>query len=430
MKFTSVAEVEKALEPYYSITKRVTGTDSSVTRTKRLLAHFGNPQLRFRSIHIAGTSGKTSTAYYTAALFTAAGVRTGLMVSPHIDSITERIQLDGMPIADDLFCEYASVFLDRLTDFSEKPAWHECITALTFWIFAQEKVQYAVVETMLGGLHDPTNVLESGEKLCVLTDIGYDHMAILGRRIEEIAYQKAGIIHDNNAAIMYGQSDAIMQVVRYWTSQQENAEVYPFEQWRLEKAYKGTYEPSLANYQKRNWLLAFAAYLFVARRDSLKIITDKQMQKSQAVHIPARMDVVVADGKTIIMDGAHNEQKMQAFVQSFQAKYPGQKAPVLLALKKDKQEVIEEISAALAVISSEIIVTLFPEVPGLPIAPTPTRDIAQAFSAQAVPVREANNLTEAYTLLLATKSKLSIITGSFYLIAALRHEYPELLSIE
>jgi dihydrofolate synthase/folylpolyglutamate synthase len=421
MKIKDMAEAQAALEAYYGITEKVMGKDITVERMQRLMAYLGNPERQLKIIHVAGTSGKTSTTYYIAGLLCASGYKVGHTVSPHVDSITERVQLNGKSISEKKFCKYLGEFLDLIESTPETPTWFECLIAFAIWVFVQEKVDYAVLETGLGGLGDATNVAERADKLCVITDIGFDHMHVLGDKITSIAYQKAGIIHSSNTALMYTQDAEVMRVVRYWVSQQEDADLLTFEQGRLAQVYGGKFAAGLPDYQRRNWLLAFAAYLYLAKRDELKVITVTEMQHTQTIQIPGRMDARRVGAKTIIMDGAHNEQKMAAFVKSFQLLQPGRKVPVLLALKQGKE--VRDIAPLLSVIASEIIVTTFSKAQDLPILSIDPVAIVEALRAQGIHAVASSNQHKAYQQFLAAVDDVGIVTGSFFLISELReHE--------
>jgi dihydrofolate synthase/folylpolyglutamate synthase len=425
MKLRNIAEAEKALEVYYGITEKAMGQDITVDRMQRFMVYLGNPERKLKVIHVAGTSGKTSTTCFIAELLHAGGNKVGHTVSPHIDSLTERVQLNGAPISDEHFCKYIGEFLEIIKAVPELPSWYECLIAFAIWVFVQERVDYAVLETGLGGLGDATNVAARTDKLCVITDIGYDHMHLLGDKITSIAYQKAGIIHDGNTALMYVQDAEVMQVVRYWVSQQEDADLLTFEQDRLEQIYKGVFAAGLPDYQRRNWLLAFATYLYIVKRDELKVISEKEMQRTQKLQVPGRMDARLIGSKTIIMDGAHNEQKMVAFVSSFQQLYPGKKVPILFALKKGKE--IEDIAPLVATIASEIIVTTFSKVQDLPVLSMNPDRVVKALRASGIrKVVAEPDQAKAYKKLLELTNDLGVITGSFFLIAQLRDNNHEL----
>lgn len=416
---STIQEVETALTPYFEVAATTMLKDMSVERTKRLMAHIGNPEKKLKIIHIAGTSGKTSTTYYTAALLQAAGQKVGFTVSPHVDSLTERVQIDGRPLSEAKFCQYMSEFLILVHGVDEMPSWYELMIGFALWVFVQEKVDYAMLETGLGGLHDSTNVAERYDKVCVITDIALDHQHILGETVAQIAAQKAGIIHPGNAVLMYTQTDDIMQVVRFKTIQTDDAELYVQDQDTLAKIYGGSFNPDMPDYQRRNWLMAYAAYRFVVNRDGIRLVDQKKLAQTQTVVVPARMETRQVGDVSVVMDGAHNEAKMTAFAASFQKKYGQRRVPVLLALKQSKD--YQSIAPLIVKFASQAIVTTFSHSQDLPTESIDPQEIAEVL--QKGGLEEAvcvTNPYEAYEKLLGLGSDLVVVTGSFYLISQLR----------
>ncbi len=161
-----------------------------LTNTLTLCAHLGNPERKFRSVHIAGTNGKGSSSHALAAVFQSAGYKTGLYTSPHLKSFTERIRINGAEIGQDAVVQFVAENKAMLEEL--KPSFFEMTVAMAFWYFAQESVDIAIVEVGMGGRFDSTNVLNPD--LCLITNIGYDHMQFLGNTLPEIASEKAGII--------------------------------------------------------------------------------------------------------------------------------------------------------------------------------------------------------------------------------------------
>jgi len=164
----------------------------------KLTSYLGNPHLKFKSIHIAGTNGKGSVSHMLASVFHEAGYKTGLCTSPHLKDFRERIRVNGEMIEKD----YITRFVNDHKDFLEevKPSFFEMTIALTFDYFASQKVDIAIIETGLGGRLDSTNVITP--ELSVITNIGYDHMNLLGNTLEEIAFEKAGIIKDGTPVVL------------------------------------------------------------------------------------------------------------------------------------------------------------------------------------------------------------------------------------
>ncbi len=421
---TTLSEVNAALRPYNAVSKRTVGKHITLGRTERLMAHLGNPEKSLRVIHVAGTSGKTSTSYFITALLVAAGSKVGTTISPYVDGMNERVQINGLPLSEKQFAEYFGEFIELLSDAPEKPTRFEVLIAFAYWVFQKEHVDYAVIETGMGGLDDSTNVAARTDKLCVITDIGYDHMEHLGTTLGKIAYQKAGIIHDGNTALMYDQNPEIMTVVRYWVSQQEDAELLTFEQDRLANAYHGNFPADMPGYQKRNWLLAFAAYKFLVKRDEIQDVSATKLQKNMKLQVPGRMDERRIAGKTILMDGAHNGQKMSAFWQSFAAKYPGVKPVVLLALKQGKE--IADIVPLLQNHAAEVIVTTFTKTQDLPLLSIGPSEITSVLQANGVKCEAIVDQGKAYEAFIKRVKDLGVITGSFFLISQLREGHREL----
>ncbi len=163
-----------------------------------LCEHLGQPQRHFQSVHVAGTNGKGSTSAMLDSILRAAGVRTGLYTSPHLERINERIRLDGQDISD---ADFAAAFtrvrkaIEELLasgELAAHPTFFECVTAIAFVHFASTGAEFAVCETGMGGRLDATNILLP--EVAVITQIDFDHENYLGHSIEEIAGEKAGII--------------------------------------------------------------------------------------------------------------------------------------------------------------------------------------------------------------------------------------------
>ena len=171
---------------------------ADLSNTVRLLDHLGNPQHKFKSIHIAGTNGKGSTSHMLAATFQTAGLKTGLYTSPHLKDFRERIKINGEMVEQDFVID----FTQRIQPLIEEiePSFFEITVAMAFEYFARQKVDIAVIEVGLGGRLDSTNVITPA--LSIITNIGRDHMNILGETVEKIAFEKAGIIKDGVPVII------------------------------------------------------------------------------------------------------------------------------------------------------------------------------------------------------------------------------------
>jgi dihydrofolate synthase/folylpolyglutamate synthase len=418
-RLQSLRSAEIALRPYVPLVAQLTGGNTTLARIEPLMTLLGNPERKLRIIHVAGTSGKTSTSYFIAGMLRAADCKIGLTVSPHVDKISERVQINGSPISDKEFCAELTIFLDIVRQAAEPPSSFELLYAFSLWVFERQKVDYAVIETGMGGLHDATNVAVRPDKVCVITDIGYDHMHVLGHTLPEIALQKIGIMHPGNVGLTYQQSPEIMNVFKDYASEQSADLVVVHED--TERVNYGSSLATLPLYQQRNWLLAHRVYEYVANRDNLPHISSESLTATQSIKVPARMEIVKIGGKQIIMDGAHNEQKMTAFVASFQHQFPGVRPAVLIALKTGKE--FEAVSPLLAELAATIIVTTFNTSQDLPAQSMDPLVLAQALrDAGAGSVQVIPDQRQAYESLMLMPSNIVIITGSFYLLSQLRSE--------
>lgn len=382
---------------------------------KELMAELGNPQDSYKVVHVAGTSGKTSTAYYIASLLKQSGQKVGLAVKPHVDEVNERVQINLQPISEERFCSEFTIFMNKVQETGLNPTYFELLAAFGFWHFAREKVEYVVIEVGMGGLLDGTNVMTRTDKVCVITDIGLDHTSILGDSIPQIAAQKAGIILPHNVAISYDQGDEVMSVFRECSSQLQ-AELHEVLQPRPE-----VLPSSLPLYQRRNWYLAFMVYKFIAERDNLPELDSKQLSESTKTYIPARMEVVKVHGKTLVFDGAHNSQKMHALVESMQQRYGGQKIAVLFSLMKSKKQRTISTLEEVIKVANHLIITEFDEEQDMRKVSVKPRKVAEYL--EELDFHEWEIVDEpvlGLERLLNRPDDILLITGSFYLLNHLR----------
>ncbi len=199
--------------------------------TIELCDHLGNPETKFKSIHIAGTNGKGSTSHTLAAVLQSAGYKTGLYTSPHLKSFTERIRINGKEITEDAVVQFVAKnkeFLDEL-----KPSFFEMTVGMAFWYFVQEKVDIAVIEVGMGGKFDSTNLITP--ELCIITNIGWDHVQFLGNTLPLIAGEKAGIIKDHVPVIISQTQEETTSVFKEKAAEMEAPIVFADEVWKIRK---------------------------------------------------------------------------------------------------------------------------------------------------------------------------------------------------
>jgi dihydrofolate synthase/folylpolyglutamate synthase len=411
MKYQTLQAVIKALYQYLPGAGVTMRHNYTLGRMKALLNFLGDPQEKLRIIHIAGTSGKTSTTYFIEALLRVAGKTTGMTISPHIVSITERLQVNGQPITDKDFVKYANVFLPLVEQSGLRPTYFELLIAFCYWVFNQLNLDYVVVETGLGGLKDGTNTVTRADKLCVITDIGYDHTEILGETLPEIAYQKAGIIQPGNQVFVQNQDSQVLKVIGDFAKKQ-NA--------KLDVVKQGSAPKALPTFQQRNWSMAMAAYNYLAVRDGLPKLTASQLAKASNHQPPARLEIFKVGDKTVIIDGAHNGQKMEALNQALKARGITQVAAVANFVNAAEPKLVLGLKA-LQQIAQHLIVPEFEILQDMARRSVPAKELAvragQAGfkSVEIIPKPEA-----ALKALLARPEPVLLITGSLYLASQMR----------
>ncbi len=409
--FTTLAEAEAFLLRYSP--EKLTGETYTLDRMRLLMDRLGNPQNDIPVIHVAGTSGKTSTSYFIRALLEARGKKTGLTASPHIDSITERVQIGGMPLAEDAFISYLQEFITIIKPWNDMtPTYFELLVAFAFWVFKQERVDYMVVEVGLGGLLDATNVIANQSKVAVITPIGLDHTQILGETIEAIAKQKAGIITQGLqvfSASQVAEAASVIQAVCKNTG-----------------SILTTLRPVLSRnsdmplFQQANFELARQVADFVARRDGLRSLTPNEERLCTVKTPPGRFEIYIVRGKTVILDGAHNPQKLAMFKRSLQSRYPNESFTWLIGFIAGPNEKIEASLGEIIRVGDEYTFTDFTvgqDFKGR--ESVASAELANAASAQGVPAVSEADAFRALESVLASKKRTVVITGSLYLIAKL-----------
>jgi len=205
----------------------------------------GNPEKKFKTIHIAGTNGKGSTSHMLASIFQEAGYKTGLYTSPHLYDFRERIKVNGQMCSQ----EFVIDFTNKIKPCIQKidPSFFEITVGMAFDYFAQEKVDIAIIETGLGGRLDSTNVIEP--ELSIITNIGFDHMALLGNTLEAIASEKAGIIKKETPVVI-GASDTVTKKVFEEKANKENASIYFAEDFLYFKSFQNNWQTALFEFNQ------------------------------------------------------------------------------------------------------------------------------------------------------------------------------------
>ncbi|MEV6489060.1 folylpolyglutamate synthase/dihydrofolate synthase family protein [Actinoplanes sp. NPDC051633] len=342
-------------------------------KIRDLMDVLGSPQRAYPAIHLTGTNGKTSTARMIDSLLRAHGVHTGRYTSPHLETVRERISLDGDPVSEErLAAVYDEVApLAELIDarVSEPLTYFDMTTAMAYAAFADAPVDVAVVEVGLGGEEDATNVIEAG--VCVITPIGLDHTEWLGDTIEDIAWAKAGIIHQGATVISAIQTEEAMRPIlercleMNATLAREGSEFGVVQrdiavggQMLTLQGLGGVYEevflPLFGAHQAQNAALALAAVeAFLGAGKDKQLEVEVVREGFATVDSPGRLERV-RSAPTILLDGAHNPHGMAATVSALEEEFTFRHLVAVVAVLGDKDaagllDLLEPIAARIVV---------------------------------------------------------------------------------
>ncbi|MEU6645577.1 cyanophycin synthetase [Saccharomonospora sp. NPDC046836] len=388
-------------------------------RAAILLSLLGNPQNGIRTVHIAGTAGKGSVSTFVTAVLRAHGFRVGTYLSPHVHSLLERFQLDGAhaPVRD--VAAALNAVRHKEIELSRGPlgavTMFEAATAAAFQLFRDRGVDYAVIETGLGGWHDATNTVTRQDKLAVLTAIGLDHTELLGATLPEIARQKAGILPQDGSAIALRCGPAIDEIVA--------AEAL-HRGCRLDAPHPDDLAATLPDlglglpgrHQRINAGLAIRAAQHLADRDGWRLDPDRAAGGLREARLPGRFERRRWRGHPLVLDGAHNPMKLAALAEAVQQEWP-RRAPVwVLTIKsgKDLPAIMDMVAPAAAM----VVATEFGTV-GTNHKPLPAEEIAAAARRAGVRVATEPRLAEAlgWAVELSEPDVPVIVTGSFHAVA-------------
>ena len=439
---TTVLQQYRALEKeLYSLigpVKFSSEINLRLERMSQLLGLLDNPHYKFRSIHVGGTSGKGSTSTMIATILQEAGFYVGLHTSPNLQVLNERHMLNGRPAATSrlakLYAEMKPAIeeVGRTSPFG-KPSYFEAQIALTFMLFAAEKVDFAVIEVGLGGARDATNVLPA--EVAVLNNVGLDHVEILGDTVEKIVLDKRGIIKHRQQVVSGVTQPTVIELVeekcaekqaRLWLLGRDfnlTAESDGYSIALPDVTYDGIKIKMEGAFQATNAAVAVAA---VSSLHEVTLPYSAILNGLAKASIPGRVEQVQTE-PLVLLDGAHNPDKIQAAVGIIEMKLaeqqPGQKVYTILGLKAGKAAT--DILPPVMALSDEMFFTQF-EPKGLWNG-VPAEELGQlaAVIAPDMPVHVVPNALDALQLALGKASKDDVvwITGSLYLVGDLREHW-------
>ena len=340
------------------------GSSPGLTRIKELLRLLDNPEKTYPTIHVAGTNGKGSTTRYLANLLKSNNLKVGTFNSPFIKDFAEQVEINGQEISDNDLIEMGNKIKPLVEKMDSQKEFYgitefEILTGLAFYYF-QGKVDIAIIEVGMGGLLDSTNVIKP--EFSVITTIGLDHTAYLGNTIEEIAYQKAGIIKPDVPVILGNIPKNAVDVINRYADRnhartyiwnQDYHSIYKtfvnqrFEQFDFVNRHtilKNLETPLIGHQQAENAAVALEVYYLYIQKHNLPFNKQEISKSLLQTKWPARMEIINSD-PLIIMDGAHNPHAIKRLKENILSDYSNYHVKILFSaiVTKDIGTMLKEL---------------------------------------------------------------------------------------
>lgn len=392
---------------------RYKGLKNGLENTRALLKALGNPQDSFRCIHIAGTNGKGSTAAFCERILREAGYTTGLYTSPYLICYNERVQVCGIPIEDTELTDIINLISEKVESLLKQgiyPTTFELGTALAFEYFRRRNVEYAVVEVGLGGRFDSTNVITP--EISLIAAIGLDHVKVLGDTVEQIAFEKAGIIKPGIPVVVQTQADNILDVFRAAATERGCELTIAGMPYVISQYSRGAefeingvcYTTALCgSYQMLNASLAIHAMQILGINDeAIKIGVAKAKW-------PCRLEWV----NDVLIDGAHNPQGAEALKNYLEKYFADEHITLVTGMMHDKS--MDEVAGILAPMCDRVISTA---VENEPRAATP-EELAAVYTAHGAAVTCISGIGNAVEAAMQFDG-IKVFAGSLYIAGAVR----------
>jgi dihydrofolate synthase/folylpolyglutamate synthase len=404
------------------------GIKLGLATIRRILAGLDNPHRRYKTIHIAGTNGKGSVAASLANVLQCSGYRVGLYTSPHLVRFNERIQIDGVPITDeDIVRLYRRVH--RALPGGREPTFFEFATAMAFDEFARRRVDWAVIETGMGGRMDATNVITP--ELAIITNISLEHREYLGATIPRIAFEKAGIVK-RRRPVVTGIRQASALAALHSAAQGRSSTVYRLGRnfsFRRTGAGRFTYRgirhvwPGMAtglqgDYQVENAALVLAACELLLNQ--IPRVSHESMREGLlTTRWPGRLEIA-SEKPLVMLDGAHNLDAAKQLARHLRRYFKGYDVTLVVGILDDKP--YAAMLKLLLPMASRVIATQAKIGRALP-----AETIAAAARARVADVKVIKDVGRAlaHAVRSAAPESLTLVAGSLYVVgeakAALEH---------
>ena len=400
----NAASVTSAEALTYLSTLQPFGYKPGLESTRALAALVGNPHGSLQFIHVAGTNGKGSTCAMLDAIYRASGLRVGLYTSPHLVRFNERIRVQGESIPDDALARIVERVRDAAALATPKvePTFFEFVTIVALLWFKEAMVDLVVWETGLGGRLDATNIVTP--LAAIVTQVGMDHMNVLGPTIGHVASEKAGIFKPGVPAITSATDPDALAILEYKAREVGAPFLHvgpsAFEHFRFEL-------PLLGDHQRANGALAAAT---VRMLRFLLPVSDEQLAAGFAsVKWPGRLQMVRRGNQTFLIDGAHNRDGIASLKAALERHFSGRAPVVVLGMLADKEW--RQMAASIVPVASRIVT-----VPVGSPRTVPAGDLRAACMEAGVtrPVRAVGSLAEG--LRACAADPFVLVTGSLYLV--------------
>jgi dihydrofolate synthase/folylpolyglutamate synthase len=402
----------------------------NLERISRLLAKLGNPHRRLKVVHVAGSKGKGSTAALIASILTHAGYKIGLFTQPHLITPRERCRINSRLISEEEFAGYVGRLKPSIEAVAESESigqvsFFEIYTALAFTYFADNAVDFAVVEVGLGGRLDATNVVDP--LVSVITPISLEHTAILGDTHEAIAKEKAEIIKPSRPVILAPQLSEAQAVFEAIAADRDapmdgvgrdihlkrkdwSINGQTFDLTTQSTFYPDLFLPLLGEHQAINAATAIACIERI-RQEGYTVPRTSIYGGLKAVRWAGRMQVV-GQSPVILLDGAHSPTSAEALCKAIREVFRYRRLILVVGLMRDKD--LQAIGQVLCPFADEIIATQAFDNPRV----TPAEEIAQAWSETGTILHVCPSVREAIPLAqsIATTSDLICVAGSIYIV--------------
>ena len=431
MSYAAAIEELRKMTPELHPVARGPRRKFSLDQVRVLLRSLGGPEQRFRSVLIAGTNGKGSTAATLASILAESGLRTGLYTSPHLERVNERMRVNGLEIPDE---EFAATFFhvrktaERLSvsgELPQQPSFFEVVTAVAFTWFAEKRVDVAVLEVGLGGRLDATNVVEP--LVSIITDISLDHMEWLGSTIAEITREKAGILRPGGTMVTLSQLPeanlVLGEVATELGVRGVNAATYmpggepgdrPYVLEVMGKAMDVD-SPLKGAHQHRNMALAICAAVELKERFDFPVSVVSIAAGIRKTVWPGRLERFQCSGVEWVLDVAHNPAGAWALRAGLRGMLK-EEEPICLVFSCLRDKPVKEMA--------QILFPLFKSVMLAPLhgaRATEMDELAAAAEQAGTPYVKAASVVEALGLAQArAQGGCAVVSGSVYLVGEVR----------